>query len=137
MVVDIGIHVYTECPCTFTMWKLLVSQPYKAHSKESTPKSSELSVFRCQLCKYKELSTKRDYFLHISTHLKHHETVPCAFVGCTFETNVYGIYHSHKNRKHSSYILKDFKDEVVTFHNLPELLSSYAAEEVSTEEFEN
>ena len=36
------------------------------------------------------------------------------FGGCSFQTNVYGTFHSHKNRKHNPHILKDFKPGVVT-----------------------
>lgn len=131
---------YTDCPCTFTSWKSLMSHTYKAHAKKATPKSSDLSNFQYQLCKCKELSTEREYFLHIRAHLKRHETVPCAFVGCTFQTNVYGTYNSHRNRKHSSYTLKDFNTKVITFtDNLPGPSESCATDEVAvfTEEFEN
>ncbi|XP_054871620.1 uncharacterized protein LOC129350115 [Amphiprion ocellaris] len=36
------------------------------------------------------------------------------FEGCCFQTNIYGTFHSHKNRKHNPHTLKDFKPGVVT-----------------------
>uniref|UniRef100_A0A3P8T9D8 Uncharacterized protein n=1 Tax=Amphiprion percula TaxID=161767 RepID=A0A3P8T9D8_AMPPE len=36
------------------------------------------------------------------------------FEGCCFQTNIYGTFHSHKNRKHNLHTLKDFKPGVVT-----------------------
>lgn len=36
------------------------------------------------------------------------------FRGCSFQTNVYGTFKSHKNRKHSQYSLQDFKESVVS-----------------------
>lgn len=35
------------------------------------------------------------------------------FGGCSFQTNVYGTFHSHKNRKNNPHTLKDFKPGVV------------------------
>ncbi|RVE72780.1 hypothetical protein OJAV_G00041440 [Oryzias javanicus] len=35
------------------------------------------------------------------------------FQGCSFQTNVYGTFKSHKNRKHSPYSLQDFKAGIV------------------------
>ena len=35
------------------------------------------------------------------------------FEGCMFQTNIYGTFNSHKNRKHNPHALKDFKAGVV------------------------
>lgn len=66
------------------------------------------------MCACCDLPTERDYFTHIGTHLKSNETVTCMFGGCCFQTNIYGTFHSHKNRKHNPHTLKDFKPGVVT-----------------------
>lgn len=35
------------------------------------------------------------------------------FEGCTYQSNIYGTFNSHKNRKHNPHSLKDFKAGVV------------------------
>ncbi|XP_024118247.1 uncharacterized protein LOC112139642, partial [Oryzias melastigma] len=35
------------------------------------------------------------------------------FKGCSYQTNVYGTFKSHKSRKHSSYTVEDFKSGIV------------------------
>lgn len=60
--------------------------------------------------------------------MKSNETVPCMFGGCYFQTNVYGTFHSHKNRKHSWHTLKDFKPDVVRNTRVSQK-SSYNPEE--------
>lgn len=37
------------------------------------------------------------------------------FLGCSFKTNVYSTFHTHKNRKHHPHTLKDLKASVVKF----------------------
>lgn len=36
------------------------------------------------------------------------------FGDCTFKTNIYATFHSHKNRKHNPHTLNDFKPGIVT-----------------------
>ena len=86
----------------------------RVHPKQNSQELLELSTFRCTLCTCRSLSTEKDYFIHIGTHLKSNETVTCMFMGCSFKTNVYGTFHSHKNRKHNPHTLKNFKPGVVT-----------------------
>ncbi|XP_035848765.1 uncharacterized protein LOC118493311 [Sander lucioperca] len=40
------------------------------------------------------------------------------FVGCTFKTNVYSTFNTHKNRKHNQHSLKDFKANVISTSQL-------------------
>lgn len=35
------------------------------------------------------------------------------FQGCSFQTNIYGTYKSHRSRKHTPYSLQDFKVGIV------------------------
>ena len=70
-------------------------------------------IFNCHLCTCSDIASAQEYFCHINNHLKSHETVQCMFEGCSFQTNVYGTFKSHKNRKHKPYTLKDFKVGIV------------------------
>lgn len=109
---------YASCPCTFRIWSSLKSHVYRAHTLSAqTP--SGLATFSCQLCDCAELSSEKDYFVHIGTHLRNGQTCSCMFLGFSFQTNIYGTFYSHKNRKHKLHELKDFKPGVVTIHNRP------------------
>lgn len=105
---------YTDCPCTFSTWSKLLNHTYKIHAKQETPKPEELTTFQCHVCSCKELATERDYFQHINGHLRHNETVQCMFVGCTFESNIYSTFNTHRYRKHNPHSLTDFKPIVVS-----------------------
>ncbi|XP_034430208.1 uncharacterized protein LOC117754952 [Hippoglossus hippoglossus] len=105
---------HTNCPCTFKTWNAMHIHLSRVHPKQNSQELLELSTFRCTLCTCRSLSTEKDYFIHIGTHLKSNETVTCMFMGCSFKTNVYGTFHSHKNRKHNPHTLKNFKPGVVT-----------------------
>ncbi|KAF3851433.1 hypothetical protein F7725_013205 [Dissostichus mawsoni] len=105
---------YTDCPCTFDTWSKLLNHTYKSHSKQQTPKPVEVPTFQCHVCSCRELATERDFFQHINGHLRHDETVPCMFLGCTFKTNIHSTFNTHKNRKHKEHTLKDFKANVVS-----------------------
>lgn len=50
------------------------------------------------------------------------------FESCTFHTNIYGTFHSHKNRKHTPHTFKDFKPGVVKITQVSQG-SSYNPEE--------
>ena len=104
---------HTKCPCSFKTWNALHIHLSRVHPKQNCQELLELSTFS-HLCTCIDLPTENDYFVHIGTHLRSNETVACMFGGCSFQTNVYGTFHSHKNRKHNPHILKDFKPGVVT-----------------------
>lgn len=94
-----------------------------------TPRGcSKISTYSCHLCTCSNLPTEKSYFLHIGTHLKSSETVTCMFESCTFHTNIYGTFHSHKNRKHTPHTFKDFKPGVVKITQVSQG-SSYNPEE--------
>ena len=105
---------YTDCPCTFNTWTKLLNHTYKSHAKQPTPKPLEVSTFQCHVCSCRELATERDFFQHLNGHLRQNETVPCVFLGCTFKTNVYSTFNTHKNRKHNQYSLKDFQANLIS-----------------------
>lgn len=62
----------------------------------------------------KTSNIKGFFFQHINGHLRHSETVHCVFVGCTFKTNVYSTFNTHKNRKHNQHPIKDFKVSIIS-----------------------
>lgn len=109
---------YTDCPCTFNTWSKLLNHTYKSHGKYEGPNTVEGSTFQCHVCSCRGLATERAFFQHINGHLRHDETVPCMFVGCTFKTNVYSTFNTHKNRKHNQHSLKDFKANVISTSQL-------------------
>jgi len=105
---------HTNCPCNFKTWNALRIHLSRVHPIPRSQEIQEWSTFSCHLCACSRLPTEREYFVHIGTHLKNNETVGCMFESCTFQTNIYGTFHSHKNRKHNPHTLKDFKPGIVT-----------------------
>ncbi len=61
--------IYVNCPCTFKMWSGLNTHVYRAHSSQVTQTSSSSVTFKCELCECSDLSTEKDFFVHIGTHL--------------------------------------------------------------------
>lgn len=97
------------------------------HSTQAGVTQKELSTFSCHVCKCKNLSNEREYFVHINTHLRRNEIVSCMFVGCSFQTCIYGTFKSHKSRIHTPHTLTDFVPGIVTTRTLssPSLLDSF------------
>ncbi len=116
---------YTSCPCTFKSWNALRSHLCRVHKRDSSQRTLSLATFRCQVCAFAELGNDKQYFSHINLHLKSHETISCMFKDCTFTTNIYGTFKSHKNRKHLVYSYSDFKPGIVT-EKLETVLKSQA-----------
>lgn len=104
---------HTNCPCTFKTWNALHIHLSRVHPKQTTQELQELSTFSCYLCTCSNLPTEKDYFSHVNTNLKSNETVTCMFGGCSFQTNIYRTFHSHKNKKHNPHTLKDFSPDIV------------------------
>lgn len=71
--------------------------------------------FTCFICSVKH-STSKEYFLHLGNHLRRHENVQCVFAECSFKTNVYVTFFSHKCRNHRSHTLNDFRPDVISDH---------------------
>ncbi|XP_041949691.1 uncharacterized protein LOC121709989 isoform X3 [Alosa sapidissima] len=105
--------LYWECCCSFKTWGSLRTHLSRNHSTRALVTRSEILSFKCPCCSLNSISTERGYFEHISHHLKKQETVPCVFENCSFKTNIYGTYASHRSRKHSLDVFK------------PELLQRY------------
>ena len=74
------------------------------------------------MCACKDLCNERDFFLHINTHLKRNENVICMFVGCKFQTCIYGAFKSDKSRRHTPHTVTYFIPGIVTTTTLVLLL---------------
>ena len=112
---------YYECPCSFKTWNALKTHLSRCHVESLPVLSAELVTFTCYLCPGSVYSSSREYYSHISTHLKRYETVTCMFENCSFQTNIYTTFTSHKSRKHGTCTVKDFKVGVVMYMRIPRL----------------
>lgn len=45
--------------------------------------------------------------------MKNHESVSCMFAGCSYKTNIYGAFNTHKWRKHTPHTINDLKPGIV------------------------
>ncbi|XP_070410106.1 uncharacterized protein [Nothobranchius furzeri] len=109
---------HLNCPCSFKTLNALQIHLSRVHPKQACQEILELESFSCAQCSCKSLSNERDFFMHVGLHLKSHEIVTCMFRNCTFKTNIYGTFHSHKNRKHTPHTISDLKPGIVTTKNL-------------------
>ncbi|XP_058496151.1 uncharacterized protein LOC131466732 [Solea solea] len=111
---------YYDCPCSFKTWNALKTHLSRCHVEEILGTSAELVTFTCILCPGSVFSSSREYFSHTNNHLKKYETVPCMFQNCSFQTNIYATFKSHKNRKHGTWTVKDLKEEIVKICDISE-----------------
>lgn len=108
---------YFECPCSFKTWNALKTHLSKSHV---SPKSAEVEIYTCSLCPGSAIPSNREYFAHIYNHLKRFETVTCMYQNCSYQSNIYASFKSHKSRKHSTCTVNDLKVGVVTNGNVHE-----------------
>lgn len=104
---------YLSCPCSFKTWNALIIHHSRVHSTRTAQRLTEHTVFSCHICSCKALATERDFFSHITTHLRRNEIVPCPFLDCSFQSNIYGTFKSHKSRKHTPHTYADLKPGIV------------------------
>ncbi|XP_013863274.1 uncharacterized protein LOC106517106 [Austrofundulus limnaeus] len=104
---------YLKCPCTFKTWNALRSHLCRSHVDHTSQRSVDSTTFSCHHCSRSGIASLRELLIHINSHLKKHETIYCVFNNCSFQTNLYGTYQTHKNRKHSTFTLDDFKEGIV------------------------
>lgn len=104
---------YFSCPCSFKTWNALLIHQSRVHLTCTAQTSTEHTTFSCHICSHKALSTERDFFCHINTHLRRNENVPCPFIDCSFQSNIYGTFKSHKSRKHIPHTYVNFKPGIV------------------------
>lgn len=102
--------IHENCPCSSRTWNGLQKHLARNHlSQESTQKASS---FKCYICDHNQLSTEYDFFQHINQHLKKNELISCMFNGCSYKSNIYGSFKTHKWRKHNSCTVKDLKSGI-------------------------
>ena len=85
---------YLKCPCSFITWNdALVVHQSRVHSTNVCHAQKELHTFSCHLCMCKLVANEREFFVHINKHLRRNEKVCCMFVGCSFQTSIYGTFN--------------------------------------------
>ena len=99
--------------CTCKIWKALLTHLSKSHQPSS---QIDLTTLKC--LHINERSNLTDYFQHIAQHLKNSETVDCVFKGCSYRTNIYGSFRSHRSRNHNNYTVNDLKPEILVKQGL-------------------
>lgn len=125
--------IYAQCPCSSKTWNGLQKHLSRNHS---SLESQQRHSFKCYICGNNQLSTEHVFFQHIHEHLRKYEVVPCMFNGCSFKTNIYSSFLSHKLRKHQSCTINDFKSGIVVTSLIPNPPDSDLNEEIepATEE---
>lgn len=106
-------RAYSHCPCVFKTWNALHNHLSRHHANQTVLNSDSVVTFSCHLCACKNISFLNKTIYDTLCYLKNHKAVHYIFEGFTFQTNVYGTFNSHKNRKHNPYTLKDFKISIV------------------------
>lgn len=104
---------YSNCPCTFKTWNALRSHLCRSHVDQTSQRSVDCTTFSCHHCSCSDIASLREFSTHVNSHLKRHETICCMFDSCSFRTNIYGTYQTHRTRKHKTYTLNDFKAGIV------------------------
>nr|XP_032833101.1 uncharacterized protein LOC116955880 [Petromyzon marinus] len=131
---------YSYCPCTFKTWNALRSHLCRSHGSEQQPQkqnSSESTKINCHVCGVTDIPSVNDYILHINKHLRSHETVSCMFKDCSFKSNVYSTFKSHKRQKHCQCSLTDFKEGIVKTQEVRGLSDdTFSNEEINTSTLE-
>lgn len=101
--------LHHNCMCTFSSFNALKIHMSRVHRPNVVDRRVagndshgmvNMSAFHCPLCDFKQPFDERAMFFHLRGHLKLRQTVPCPFRDCTFKSNVYSTYNSHKCREH-------------------------------------
>lgn len=103
--------LYTDCPCSFKTFNALQTHLSRQHPDVLT--TNKLISFQCVLCSSGFFNSESQYFEHLGSHLRRFEVVACVFQNCSFSTNIYSTFATHRHRKHSPHCLDDFKTEIL------------------------
>lgn len=128
--------LYSDCPCLFKGLGALRTHLCRDHAQAQEHLGQTIS-FSCLVCNSSSFHTERQYFEHLGTHLKKHETVHCVFKDCEYSTNIYSTFASHKSRKHNPHSFEDFKQSVLqtySTHETDDCEFSVNESEVDSEE---
>lgn len=92
---------YQERLCTFRSLGTLKTHKSRFHretlSLQPAPRAVKL---HCLLCEFLEPCNDATYFTHLrKRHLRDNQKVQCPFKGCTFESNVYSTFNSHRSKE--------------------------------------
>ena len=86
-------------------------------------------LFKCPLCTFQQPFSNSALFSHLRKHLKNHETVTCPYKDCSYSTNVYSSFNTHKSREHQAGLASDFQIDMVSED--PHSLQASISEETS------
>ncbi len=91
--------IYNDCMCTFKTLNSLRTHLSRYHTRQfgsSAEHSQQALLFKCPLCPFQQQFSESVLFCHLRRHLRNHETVACPYKDCSFTTNVYSSFNSHK-----------------------------------------
>lgn len=100
--------LYADCPCLFKTFNALRAHLSRQHIESLTPR--EVLSFSCLLCSSSCFHSERQYFEHLGSHLRKFVVVACVFKNCSFSTNIYSTFATHRHSPHGP---EDFKNEVM------------------------
>jgi len=109
--------LYTDCMCTFQTLNALsthLSRYHTAQLSSSAEQSQKPVLFKCPLCTFQQPFSESVLLSHLRKHLKNHETVACPYKDCSYSTNVYFLFNSHKSRAHQASLASDFQTDIVS-----------------------
>lgn len=124
--------LYTDCICTFQTLNALsthLSRYHTAQPSSCTEQSQGPVLFKCPLCTFQQPFSNSALFSHLRKHLKNHETVTCPYKDCSYSTNVYSSFNTHKSREHQAGLASDFQIDIVSED--PHSLQASISEETS------
>lgn len=103
--------------CTFKTFNSLRTHLARCHTHQfgsSAEHCQQSLLFKCPLCPFQQHFSESVVFCHLRRHLRNHETVACPYKDCSFTTNVYSTFNSHKSRSHQASVSSDFKNDIVS-----------------------
>jgi len=90
-----------------------LSRYHIAQPSSCTEQSQGPVTFKCSLYTFQQPFSDSAVFSHLRKHLKNHETVMCSYKDCSYKTNVYLSFSSHKTREHQAGVASDFQTDIV------------------------
>ena len=103
--------LYTDCICTFQTFNALsthLSRYHIAQPSSCIEHSQGLVLLKCPLCTFQQPFSESAAFSRLRKHLKSHETMTCPYKDCSYSTNVYSSFNSHKSRAHQASLASHF-----------------------------
>lgn len=109
--------LYDSCICTFQSFnglKIHLSRFHKDFRRSGASDAAQAghAIFSCPMCEFKQPFSEATLFSHLRGHLKNHKMVTCPFKNCSYQTNVYSSFNTHKSRTHAG--SSDICDDLVS-----------------------